>query len=49
MSNGKDHAPQPMIRSIEGEVIQDEFRALAVSEITAPFYLRATNKTQIVF
>ncbi len=48
-SRGNDHAPQPMIRSIDGDVIHDEFRGLTGNEITAQFYPRATDKTRIVF
>ena len=38
MSSGKDHAPHPTIRSIAGDVIQNDFRAVDTETVTAGFY-----------
>jgi hypothetical protein len=40
MSNGKDHAPQPTIRSTGGDMIHDDFRVWAADDITAALYPR---------
>jgi len=43
MSSGKDHAPHPTIRSIDGEAIHEELRGRSANEITAEFYPRAMD------
>ena len=38
MSSGKDHAPHPTIKSIAGDVIQNDFCAVDADAVTAGFY-----------